>query len=304
MLDRASMKRTRTTDVESTPRVMLGMTSSTHCRQCLAVALMVVVLIATPAVVTASPAIQGGGYVVQRGDTLANIATRLGVSMSALAQANGIFNAELIYVGQVLVLPGESVSAATDAEAAAAAPGSVYVVRRGDTLSGIAARHAVSMAALMSANGISDENRIYAGQRLLISSSISERSKSDSAPNSAPTAARWIDIDLTEQRLTAYQGETAVFSTLVSTGTARHRTPVGEFAVRTKLDAQTMSGADYYLPNVPYVMYFAGANAIHGTYWHNNFGHPMSHGCVNLPTPDAAWLYNWASIGTPVVTHY
>jgi lipoprotein-anchoring transpeptidase ErfK/SrfK len=51
-------------------------------------------------------------------------------------------------------------------------------------------------------------------------------------------------------------------------------------------------------------MYFAGANAIHGTYWHNNFGRPMSHGCVNMRIPEAKWLYNWASIGTPVSVHY
>jgi lipoprotein-anchoring transpeptidase ErfK/SrfK len=65
-----------------------------------------------------------------------------------------------------------------------------------------------------------------------------------------------------------------------------------------------MSGPGYWLPNVPYVMYFFGAYAIHGTYWHNNFGRPMSHGCINLSTPAAAWLFSWASIGTPVVTHW
>jgi lipoprotein-anchoring transpeptidase ErfK/SrfK len=270
---------------------------------CLAVALLFALFV-LPSAALAAPETQEGGYVVQRGDTLANIAARLGVSMSALAGMNGILNANLIYVGQVLVLPGESASLSVDANWAAESLGSVYVIRRGDTLSGIAARHGTSVDLLMAANGISDENRIFAGQRLIIRSGVSGSSESYSAPEQVPTGARWIDIDLSEQRLTAYQGDTAVFSTLVSTGTANHPTPVGEFAVRTKIDAQTMSGADYYLPNVQYVMYFAGANAIHGTYWHNNFGHPMSHGCVNLPTADAAWLYSWASIGTPVVTHY
>jgi lipoprotein-anchoring transpeptidase ErfK/SrfK len=52
---------------------------------------------------------------------------------------------------------------------------------------------------------------------------------------------------------------------------------------------------------VPYVMYFFEGYGLHGTYWHNNFGHPMSHGCVNLRTPDAKWFYNWAEIGTPVL---
>ncbi|MEJ5199253.1 MAG: L,D-transpeptidase, partial [Anaerolineae bacterium] len=87
-------------------------------------------------------------------------------------------------------------------------------------------------------------------------------------------------------------------------GVAGHRTPVGRFAIRTKIRSQRMVGPGYNLPNVPWVMYFAGANALHGTYWHNNFGRPMSHGCINLRIPDAQWLYNWASIGTPVVVHY
>ena len=63
-------------------------------------------------------------------------------------------------------------------------------------------------------------------------------------------------------------------------------------------------GVDYYdLPNVPYSMFFYQGYAIHGTYWHTNFGHPMSHGCVNLPTAEAKWFYEWAPVGTPVVSH-
>jgi lipoprotein-anchoring transpeptidase ErfK/SrfK len=95
-----------------------------------------------------------------------------------------------------------------------------------------------------------------------------------------------------------------VFTTLISSGLPGTPTVVGTFAIQNKFGAQTMSGPGYYLPNVPYVMYFYGSYAIHGTYWHHNFGRPMSHGCVNISTPDAAWLYNWASIGTPVVVHY
>ena len=64
-----------------------------------------------------------------------------------------------------------------------------------------------------------------------------------------------------------------------------------------------MSGPGYRLPNVQWVQYFVGANALHGTYWHHNFGHPMSHGCVNLTNKDARFLYNWAPYGTPVVVH-
>lgn len=182
----------------------------------------------------------------------------------------------------------------------------VYVVQRGDTLARIAARYGVSVSALVTANGIRNANLISTGQRLVIpgKSAPAPAPQPGSGPAPAPVAGRWIDINLSGQRLTAYQGQTAVFSTLISSGVAGRRTPTGRFAVRTKLSSQRMVGPGYNLPGVPWIMYFAGANAIHGTYWHNNFGRPMSHGCVNLRIADAQWLYNWSSIGTPVVVHY
>jgi lipoprotein-anchoring transpeptidase ErfK/SrfK len=119
-----------------------------------------------------------------------------------------------------------------------------------------------------------------------------------------PTADRRIDIDLSAQWLTAYEDDVAVFGTAVSTGIDGHETPAGAFEIEWMLEWETMAGEDYYLEDVPYVMYFADYLAIHGAYWHDNFGEPMSHGCVNLPVPAAEWLYDWASIGTPVVIHY
>ncbi len=77
----------------------------------------------------------------------------------------------------------------------------------------------------------------------------------------------------------------------------------GLFHVYVKYRYANMTGPGYNLPNVPYVMYFYKDYGLHGTYWHNNFGHPMSHGCVNFRTEDAGWLYNWASVGTPVSVH-
>jgi lipoprotein-anchoring transpeptidase ErfK/SrfK len=114
---------------------------------------------------------------------------------------------------------------------------------------------------------------------------------------------RWIDVDLSDQRLTAYEGERPVRDVLVSTGLPRTPTVKGRFKIYVKYPAATMSGDDYYLEGVPFVMYFHRGYGLHGTYWHTNFGHPMSHGCVNLPTPDAEWLYNWSSVGTLVVVH-
>ncbi|MBN1180188.1 MAG: L,D-transpeptidase [Anaerolineae bacterium] len=118
------------------------------------------------------------------------------------------------------------------------------------------------------------------------------------------SGVRWIDIDLTNQRLYAYEGERLVRTTLVSTGLRYTPTPTGQFSIYVKYRYDTMSGPGYYLPDVPYTMYFYGGYGIHGTYWHNNFGAPMSHGCVNLPTPEAEWLFDWAAVGTLVNIHY
>jgi lipoprotein-anchoring transpeptidase ErfK/SrfK len=114
---------------------------------------------------------------------------------------------------------------------------------------------------------------------------------------------RWIDIDLSSQRVTAYDGDEAVRTFIVSTGTSAHPTVSGQFRVYTKLYATDMAGPGYYLPDVPYTMYYYRGYAIHGTYWHSNFGTPMSHGCVNLYTPDAQWMFDFASIGTLVNVH-
>jgi hypothetical protein len=112
---------------------------------------------------------------------------------------------------------------------------------------------------------------------------------------------KWIELDLSDQMLTAYEGQTPVFSALVSTGIPGLPTPQGEYAIYRKVRSQVMSGSGYYLPNVEYVSYFYKGYAIHGTYWHNNFGHPMSHGCVNMTNSDAMWIYEWAPTGTRVI---
>lgn len=119
---------------------------------------------------------------------------------------------------------------------------------------------------------------------------------------------RWIEIDLSDQRLSAWEGGNKVYSYLVSTGKWA-ATPTGDFKIWTKLAKTTMSGGSkalgtyYYLPNVPCTMYFYKGYGIHGTYWHNNFGQPMSHGCVNMKTEEACTLFSWASVGTRVSVH-
>ncbi len=117
------------------------------------------------------------------------------------------------------------------------------------------------------------------------------------------TDERWIDVDLSNQMTYAYEGDVLVNSFLVSTGTWLHPTVTGEYHIYVKYAYSDMAGPGYYLPDVPWVMYFYDGYSLHGTYWHSNFGTPMSHGCVNLSIPDAEWLFNWADVGTLVNVH-
>lgn len=125
------------------------------------------------------------------------------------------------------------------------------------------------------------------------------------APLSIPSDdVRWIDVDLTHQLLAAYEGQKLVRITSVSTGLPNTPTPTGQYHIWIKLRYDAMSGPGYYLPNVPYVMYFHAGYGLHGTTWHANFGQPMSHGCINLPTAEAEWLFDWAQVGTMVNIHH
>ncbi len=112
---------------------------------------------------------------------------------------------------------------------------------------------------------------------------------------------RWIQIDLSSQRLIAWRGNQQLYAVIVSTGTAATPTPTGVFAIQSMHRTARMQGDDYDVPDVPFTMYYQGSYAIHGAYWHSRFGTPVSHGCVNVAIDHAEWLFNWASIGTPVV---
>ena len=131
----------------------------------------------------------------------------------------------------------------------------------------------------------------------------------DPQPRGGTGGEHWIEINLSAQYLIAWEGDVAVNETYVSTGREGFDTPAGTFFINTKLESDDMEGVlggEYYnVPAVPWVMYFTDVgHAIHGTYWHSNFGYPMSHGCVNLPMDFAEWLYYWADYGTRVEIHY
>jgi lipoprotein-anchoring transpeptidase ErfK/SrfK len=115
---------------------------------------------------------------------------------------------------------------------------------------------------------------------------------------------RWIEIDLTTQRLIAWEGANPVYAVIISTGKDGTPTPTGTFAIQSKYETARMQGEGYDVPDVPFTMYYYRGYAIHGAYWHNNFGTPVSHGCTNVAVNHAEWLFNWADIGTSVVVHY
>ncbi len=124
------------------------------------------------------------------------------------------------------------------------------------------------------------------------------------------TNEKLITVDIGGQTLTAWENAKVVHQTKVSTGMSLTPTVKGSFKVKTKVPWQDMRGPSpytniypsgrYLVKNVPHVMYFFQAYAIHGAYWHNKFGRVASHGCVNVPLASAEWLYNWADVGTRI----
>lgn len=135
------------------------------------------------------------------------------------------------------------------------------------------------------------------------------------APNFPPVEGRmdlvkYIEVNLTEQKLYAYEYGTLSNSFLVSTGLYRFPTPPGNFSVLSKTPVKRYQWSygpghpdNYNLPNVKWNLNFYNSFYLHGAYWHNNFGHRMSHGCVNIHNSNAEWLYNWADVGIPVIVH-
>ncbi len=134
-------------------------------------------------------------------------------------------------------------------------------------------------------------------------------------PPEVAEGERWIDIDLESQVLVAYDWLRPRYVTLISSGRRKvprpeldYRTPRGAFRIRAKHLTATMDDDEpgeppYSLEDVPYVMYFKGAYAFHTAFWHDRFGRPRSHGCINMAPHDAKWLYNWAGPDVPVTWH-
>lgn len=123
-------------------------------------------------------------------------------------------------------------------------------------------------------------------------------------PFQSVSLVRTADVNLRNQTASFYENGQLVNSWDISSGAAGHETKTGNFTIRAHVPMQDMVGADYVTKDVPWVTYFNGDQAFHGTYWHNNFGNVMSHGCVNMPISAAKWVYDWAPDGVQVSVHY
>lgn len=147
---------------------------------------------------------------------------------------------------------------------------------------------------------------VFMGKRVASPLSIAQEPKQNTVLGESTGGEKHIYVDLTNQRLYAYEGKKLIYSFLVSTGKWR-LTPTGDFHIWIKLRYTRMTGGNsaigtyYNLPNVPYTMFFYNSEhpksegfGMHGAYWHHNWGHPMSHGCINMDTADVEKLYTWA----------
>ncbi len=262
-------------------------------------------------------------HTIQVGETLASIARLYGINWTDIAAANGIYDANTIYYGQQLLIPGstspgapavappvETTTTTIPNPSPAVSTGTerTHVVQAGENLAAIGRIYGISWPTIARANSITDPNHIYAGQTLIIPAvddgqgGYLQPASYTPASAAAPTitTGKQVVVDLSDQMTYAYENGQLLRSTPVSTGTYDFPTVMGDYRVYVKYTSQTMSGPGYYLPGVPYVMYFYQGYSLHGTYWHSNFGVPMSHGCVNMPTPEAEWFFSWAEVGTPV----
>ncbi len=257
-------------------------------------------------------------YVTQPGDTLSTIAVRIGTTAARLAELNQRSPSERLHVGEALRVPvtvNTDFLVPVDDAIPAAGKYYVHVVAEGESLSAIAAAYGSSVRQILKTNEFDSANQVKPDMRIVVPPpSFAELFANVPMGDSGvpeypvvPTDGKWISVDLNYQRAYAWEGNRLIKKFAISSGKSRTPTVTGDFRIWAKTPSQTMEGGsraagDYYnLPNVQWVQYFYQDYSFHGAYWHNNFGVPMSHGCVNMTNADAKWLYEWAS---PTVTDF
>ena len=258
-------------------------------------------------------------YIVQPGDTLSSIAMSHRMSLAQLVGLNRISPARSLSPGEVILLrEADQLALEIDVletdmsdqpQSDRGHSDRVHVVQAGEHLGVIAELYTTNARKIAEINGLSNASLVTPGQELLIPPpSFDEVAKlapiGDDGYHTHPAplhaTEKWIDVDLSEQRVVAYEGAVPVADFLVSTGKQATPTVTGTFRIWAKTPVQDMYGGNraagdfYFLEDVEWVQYFHEDYGFHGAYWHDNFGQPMSRGCINMDNADAQWLYEWA----------
>jgi len=249
-------------------------------------------------------------HVVQPGENLFRIALSYGTTARALAELNGITNPDHLLAGRSLTIPGSPTLPSVSYQPSHAS--GAHTVQRGETLTAIAQRYGVSLWQLIQANNLANPSLILPGQTLVVPTSRSEAVSSPPAPSGA-AGAKQVVIDLSEQHLYAYEGETQVYSFVASTGMPGAGTRTGSFRVLDKIPNAYASTWDLQMPHWLGI-YWAGSleNGIHALpilsngqrLWQGYLGAPVSYGCVILGVEEARMLYEWAEVGTSVTIRH
>ena len=239
-------------------------------------------------------------YFVEPGDTLSSIADEFRVGVSILVDLNRLSPAQRLTPGESLLIPYSPFGGGRDR---------THVVQPGESLGALATRYGTTLDALVARNNIANPSIIAPGVELLVPppppvermSVFPVDADGIQRPLVFPTSdEKWINVDLSEQRVIAYEGSEPVNIFIISSGKAGSPTVTGTFRIWIKTAIQDMWGGDraagdyYYLPGVKWVQYFHEDYSFHTAYWHNSFGTPMSRGCINMREADARWLFEWA----------
>lgn len=259
----------------------------------------------TPAATPSPTATAGPKYhTVELGDTLAKIARTYGVSSSAIVAANNLASADLIYVGQRLVIPEPGGTSTKSGTPIALPTPTIHVVQPGEILSVIAKRYGTTVDKLVDINGLGSPDKLRVGMRLLIPG------PGGTVPTYPGRATSFV-VSISEQRCWLYRGETVIAKWVCSTGRSGSATRPGTYRIQSKLPKAYGSTWDIWMPYWLGI-YWAGAseNGIHGLpwdaqtgnqIWSGYLGTPITYGCIMVDNVNGKMLYDMAYIGMPVI---